>query len=144
MSRVVEFRRAGWSDRAAVCLAVEKTGGIITAAGLIMAVSFCGLLAPQLVVLNQYGFTLFVGVVIDTFVMRPIVVPAVVAALGACAGGGAGSGGSRCCAKSSPNWWPRRMPAVVFPDAAEEAAALQDGRWEPRPRGCDASGDVLR
>jgi uncharacterized membrane protein YdfJ with MMPL/SSD domain len=36
MSRVVEFRRLGWSDRAAVCLAVEKTGTIITAAGLIM------------------------------------------------------------------------------------------------------------
>lgn len=120
MSRVVEFRRAGWSDRAAVCLAVEKTGGIITAAGLIMAVSFCGLLAPQIVVLNQYGFALFIGVVVDTFVMRPVVVPAVVAALGACGG-----------ATRGPNWWPRRMPAVALPDAAAEAAALFAGRWAP-------------
>ena len=32
----------GWSNRAAVCLAVEKTGNIITAAGLIMSISFAG------------------------------------------------------------------------------------------------------
>ena len=57
-----EFRVLGWSDRAAACLSVEKTGGVITAAGLIMSVSFLGLLIPKTVVLNQYGFTLFVGV----------------------------------------------------------------------------------
>ena len=44
MDRVTEFRMQGWSDRTAVCLAVEKTGAIITVAGLIMAVSFVGLL----------------------------------------------------------------------------------------------------
>ena len=32
----------GWSNRAAVCLAVEKTGNVITAAGLIMSISFAG------------------------------------------------------------------------------------------------------
>ncbi len=47
MSRAVEFRRRGWSDRAAVCLAVEKTGGVISAAGGIMALSFGGLLLPK-------------------------------------------------------------------------------------------------
>ena len=67
MARVVEFRKLGWSDRAAICLAVEKTGNIITAAGLIMSISFAGLLIPQTVVLNQYGFILFIGVAIDTF-----------------------------------------------------------------------------
>ena len=53
VARVVEFRRLGWSDRASVCLAVEKTGGIISVAGLIMVVSFAGLLIPKTVVLNQ-------------------------------------------------------------------------------------------
>ena len=53
MSRVVEFRRMGWSDPAAICLAIEKTGGIITAAGLIMSISFAGLLLPKSIVLNQ-------------------------------------------------------------------------------------------
>jgi len=44
MARVVEFRRQGWSDRASVSLAVEKTAGVISVAGFIMAVSFVGLL----------------------------------------------------------------------------------------------------
>ena len=77
MARVVEFRKLGWSDRAAICLAVEKTGNIIAAAGLIMSISFAGLLIPQTVVLNQYGFILFIGVAIDTFIIRTLVVPAV-------------------------------------------------------------------
>jgi hypothetical protein len=33
----------GWSDRASVCLAVEKTGNVISAAGLIMSISFAGM-----------------------------------------------------------------------------------------------------
>jgi len=53
MSRVVEFRRMGWSDRAAVCLAIEKTASVITAAGTIMSISFAGLLIPKTIVLNQ-------------------------------------------------------------------------------------------
>ena len=39
---MAEFRQLGWSNRAAVCLAVEKTGNVITAAGLIMSISFAG------------------------------------------------------------------------------------------------------
>ena len=42
VSRIIEFRKLGWSDRASACLAVEKTGGVITTAGLIMIISFAG------------------------------------------------------------------------------------------------------
>ncbi len=72
MSRVVEFRKQGWSDRAAMCLAIEKTGSIITSAGLIMCVSFAGLLLTNTLVLQQYGFSLFIGVFIDTFIVRVV------------------------------------------------------------------------
>jgi uncharacterized membrane protein YdfJ with MMPL/SSD domain len=93
ISRLVEFRKLGWSDRASICLAVEKTGGIITTAGIIMSVSFAGLLLPKATVLNQYGFSLFMGVVIDTFLIRTFVVPACVTV-----GGYESLGGA--------NWWP--------------------------------------
>ncbi len=53
VARMVEFRKLGWSDRAAVSLAIEKTGSIISIAGLIMVVSFAGLLIPKTIVLNQ-------------------------------------------------------------------------------------------
>ena len=56
MFRVVEFRKIGWSDRASVCLAVEKTGNIISIAGLIMSVSFAGMLLVRILTLSQVTF----------------------------------------------------------------------------------------
>jgi len=116
MSRVVEFRMLGWSDRASVCLAVDKSGYIISAAGLIMSVSFAGLLMPDTTCLNQYGFILFIGVAIDTFIVRPVLVPAVVT-LASHTG-------------SDVNWWPRKMPEVAL-TPEEEERALRAGLWEP-------------
>lgn len=115
MSRVVEFRRYGWSDRAAICLAIEKTGGIITAAGVIMAVSFAGLLFPNTMALNQYGFSLCIGVTLDTFVVRTVLVPAVFTAFGR---------------GEQTNWWPGSMPRQILSDE-DERAALMAGYWKP-------------
>jgi len=117
MSRVVEFRRMGWSDRAAICLAIEKTAGVITAAGTIMSISFAGLLIPKTIVLNQYGFSLFLGVALDTFVVRTVLVPAVFTAFGS--------------TTSNLNWWPGAMPAVVYQTVEEEDAALLAGLDTP-------------
>ena len=159
LSRTLEFREKGWSDRASVCLAVEKTGGIITTAGLIMSVSFMGLLIPRTVVLNQYGewgvrppahshcgrltrppsppqpgFTLFIGVAFDTFVMRPIIVPALIAALAAVPG-----------TRGRLNWWPRVVPDVLLSEEDEDFA-LAAGLWAPQElaelRATLARGDV--
>jgi uncharacterized membrane protein YdfJ with MMPL/SSD domain len=113
MSRVLEFRKLGWSDRASVCLALEKTGSVITCAGLIMAISFAGLFIPQTIVLNQFGVALFMGVVIDTFLVRALVVPAVIALMNTQQQDGC-----------DVNWWPMKMPPVVLDSAAERAALL--------------------
>lgn len=118
LSRVREFRLLGWSDRASVCLAVDATGGVITAAGLIMCVSFCGLLIPKTVVLNQYGFTLFIGVAFDTFVIRPVIVPAIIAILGS-------------VSSRQLNWYPSVMPPQLLTDE-EEDHALAAGCMAPQ------------
>jgi hypothetical protein len=106
ISRVVEMRNKGWSDHAAVILAIEKTGPIITTAGVIMAISFAGLLLPKSTVLNQYGFSLFFGVVVDTFFVRSVLVPCVFSL------------------SAGYNWWPRIMPSVVLDTHAEEQALM--------------------
>jgi len=72
----------------AVITGLERTGGVITSAGLILAGTFCALMTLPLEVLFQIGFTVALGLLVDTFLVRLILVPAIAFKLG------------------ERNWWP--------------------------------------
>ncbi len=77
--------------RVGVVRTVASTGPVITSAGLIFAASMFGLLSASISALAQAGFIIGIGIVIDTFLVRTITVPALAVLIG------------------QANWWPARL-----------------------------------
>ncbi|MEV5000124.1 MMPL family transporter [Nocardioides sp. LML1-1-1.1] len=83
-----------------IARATAATGGVITSAGVIFAVSMLALMAGRVTTIGQVGFTIAVGLLLDTFVVRSLLVPALATLLG-------------------PRlWWPQKPQAA----AAESGA----------------------
>lgn len=61
---------------------VTHTGGVISACGLILAGTFAALMATSIGSLIQMGFAISFGVLLDTFVVRPLLLPALTRILG--------------------------------------------------------------
>lgn len=82
MSRIREEAAAGAEIHDAVTRGLVATGRVITSAGLILAGTFAALILAPLPELRQIGFGVTVGVLIDTFVVRSVLVPAATMMLG--------------------------------------------------------------
>ncbi|SOC47937.1 putative drug exporter of the RND superfamily [Blastococcus aggregatus] len=75
-----ESMRHGTRD--GILRALTVTGGVITSAGLVLAATFGALTVLPLVILIQLGFLVGFGVLLDTFVVRTLLVPAAVHLIG--------------------------------------------------------------
>lgn len=62
--------------------AVSATGAVITSAGIVLAAVFCVLGVLPLITLTQLGIIVGIGIVLDTFLVRTVVIPALFALVG--------------------------------------------------------------
>ena len=76
LSRVREYYRQGYSNEEAVALGIDRTGGVITAAGLIMIAVFGSFALTEVLVIKEIGFALAVAVLLDMTLVRLVLVPA--------------------------------------------------------------------
>ena len=117
MARVREetFRHG---TREGMLRGLAVTGAVITSAGIVLAGTFSALAVLPLIFLTEIGFVIAFGVLLDTFLVRSIVVPALTFSIG-------------------PRiWWPSRLAREdgggAFgpggPDAGEPGSAITNGR----------------
>lgn len=81
MSRFRQELRTAPPDKA-IGAALTRTGGVVSSAGLILAATFAVLMTQPIRELFQFGFAMAFGILLDTFLIRPLLVPAVVRLLG--------------------------------------------------------------
>jgi uncharacterized membrane protein YdfJ with MMPL/SSD domain len=90
-TRIFDFRKAGYNTVQSIQKGIRKTGSIITSAGVIMSVAFGGMLLSTSMAINQIGFVMCIAVLVDTFLVRTLLVPALMTAA------------------ASYNWWPMQV-----------------------------------
>ncbi|MFH9010303.1 MMPL family transporter [Streptomyces sp. NPDC017943] len=104
MSRVREEALAH-GNRQGVLRGLTTTGGVITSAGVVLAATFAALMVIPLAFLVQIAFIVAFGVLLDTLVVRSLLVPALMIDVGPRA------------------WWPSALAREEEPAPREKAAA---------------------
>jgi len=103
--------------RSGVIRTVGSTGGVITAAGVIFAASMFGMLFASISTLVQAGFIIGTGLLLDTFLVRTITVPAIAVLVG------------------DRNWWPSKPPPPAPRQRAERPATPVSDPTPEAPNG---------
>lgn len=126
MARIREYwlksARTRADNEESVALGVAQTGPTITAAALIMCISFAALTAAQVAFVRMFGLGLTLAVLLDATIIRMLLVPAFMHLLG------------------TANWWSPRMPwtkpiitpagPTRHPDAESACAATESAHAE--------------
>ena len=109
MTRVrEEVKRSG--PRQGALTALAATGGVITSAGLVLAGTFVTLGTLSLVILTEIGFCVAAGVLLDTIIVRSVLVTALNLDLG------------------RHMWWPSSLARQPAPEVSAEAAPAAPSR----------------
>ncbi len=114
MARVREETIAR-GTRKGMLRALAVTGAVITSAGIVLAGTFSALAVLPLVFLTQIGFVVAFGVLLDTLVVRSVLVPALVFDIG------------------QRIWWPSRLAKRDEPEEPEGGNGARRPEPDPEP-----------
>src|SRR5450755_1356607 len=110
LTRVKEAHDDGLTNTDAVAVGMQRSGAIVTAAAILLAVALGAFVTSQLVFLKELGVGAAVAVLIDAFAVRALLVPALMGLLG------------------SANWWsPRPLRRLHERLSVTESTPRQNG-----------------
>jgi uncharacterized membrane protein YdfJ with MMPL/SSD domain len=107
LGRIKEARESGLAEREAVATGLGRTGSIVTAAAILLAVAIGAFSTSEIPFMQQIGIATAVGVLIDAFIVRSLLVPALMALMG------------------KWNWW-----APMWLRRIHDRVGLSEGRTE--------------
>jgi uncharacterized membrane protein YdfJ with MMPL/SSD domain len=119
LTRIKEARDSGLEDRDAVAVGLQRSGKIVTAASLLLAVAVGAFATSDLIFLKQLGVGVALAVLVDAFVVRTLLVPSLMGLLG------------------RANWWQPRVLRRLH-------NRIRDPSRAPSPRPWFASADACR
>jgi RND superfamily putative drug exporter len=82
LGRIKEARDNGESEREAVAVGIARTGRVVTAAAILLAVAIGAFSTSSISFIQQIGIATATGVLLDAFIVRTLLVPSLMALLG--------------------------------------------------------------
>jgi uncharacterized membrane protein YdfJ with MMPL/SSD domain len=82
LGRIKESRDAGLGETESVAVGLQRTGYVVTAAAILLAVAIGAFATSSISFIQQIGIATAVGVLVDAFVVRSLLVPALMGLLG--------------------------------------------------------------
>ena len=97
ISRIKEAVQGGAPTRTAVIDGIGSSASVVTSAAFVMVTVFASFIPLHLIEMKQFGFSLAVAVLLDAFVIRLMILPALMLLL------------------SDATWWPSRRTQIAAP-----------------------------
>ncbi len=82
MGRIKEARDAGLGERESVAVGLQRTGAVVTAAAILLAVAIGAFATSSISFIQQIGVATAFSVLVDAFIVRSLLVPALMGLLG--------------------------------------------------------------
>lgn len=82
LGRIKEAHDSGMEDREAVAVGLARTGAVVTAAAILLAVAIGAFVTSDVLFIKQIGIGVAIGVLIDALIVRALLVPSLMALLG--------------------------------------------------------------